>query len=441
MPTTKLQPTRQFEEQLYITSNSSKISKLSDSTIQEISWDGTHSITDLLHFLHKDPIAKACVDVKCLRAANTFGVYQHTKPEITDFMQSMFGNMKDTLKKSVAELAIAPALGFSVAEINFKLDKQGYLKLESIYPLSLDRVRFKGSKGYIEYVLYNDKHKSNVHIPYKKVIHVTNSAATTFNDPFGSSEAALAYPFWKAKIAVLADMIVSIKNLATGILVGRVDSSATVNATVTDAYGNPLLGRDNQPIRKNAAQVMYEKLANVENNSIIVTDKANEINAISVPDGSPSWNFALTELNKNIHRAFGVPVLIFEEGSGSIGVATLSVKQSTLLDANIEVVVNQIQDQIIEKVCKPIIINNFGKQKDYGKFTIDSSSDPGVEMAQLQNIFTAVSMGILSADDPVINNRIRGLLGLPLQTEKEIEDAKALKQIEQQSQMTEQSQI
>ena len=435
MPTTKLQPTRQFEEQLYITSNSSKISKLSDSTIQEISWDGTHSVTDLLHFLHKDPIAKACVDIKCLRAANTFGVYQHTNPKITDFMQDMFGNMKDTLKKSVAELAIAPALGFSVAEINFKLDKQGYLKLESIYPLSLDRVRFKGSKGYIEYVLYNDKHKSNIHIPYKKVIHVTNSAATTFNDPFGSSEAALAYPFWKAKIAVLADMIVSIKNLATGILVGRVDSATTVNATVTDAYGNPLLGRDNQPIRKNAAQVMYEKLANVENNSIIVTDKANEINAISVPDGSPSWNFALTELNKNIHRAFGVPVLIFEEGSGSIGVATLSVKQSTLLDANIEVVVNQIQDQIIEKVCKPIIINNFGKQKDYGKFTIDSSSDPGVEMAQLQNIFTAVSMGILSADDPVINNRIRGLLGLPLQTEQEIEDAKALKQIEQQSQM------
>lgn len=435
MSTTKLQPTRQFEEQLYITSNSSKISKLSDSTIQEISWDGTHSVTDLLHFLHKDPIAKACVDVKCLRAANTFGVYQHTKPEITDFMQDMFGNMKDTLKKSVSELAIAPALGFSVAEVNFKLDKQGYLKLESIYPLSLDRVRFKGSKGYIEYVLYNDKHKSNVHIPYKKVIHVTNSAATTFNDPFGSSEAAIAYPFWKAKIAVLADMIVSIKNLATGILVGRVDSSATVNATVTDAYGNPLLGRDNQPIRKNAAQVMYEKLANVENNSIVVTDKANDITAISIPDGSPSWNFALTELNKNIHRAFGVPILIFEEGSGSIGVATLSVKQSTLLDANIEVVVNQIQDQIIEKVCKPIIINNFGKQKDYGKFTIDSSSDPGVEMAQLQNIFTAVSMGILSADDPVINNRIRGLLGLPLQTEKEVEEAKALKQIEQQSQI------
>lgn len=432
---TKLQPTRQFEEQLYTTNHSSKISKLSDSTIQEISWDGTHSIPDLLHFIHKDPHAKACVDVKCLRAANTFGVYQHTKPEITDFLQDMFGNMRDTIKKAVSELSIAPALGFSVAEINFRMDKQGYLKLESIYPLSLDRVKFKGAKGYIEYVLYNDRHKSNIHIPYKKVIHVTNSAATIFNDPFGNAEAALAYPFWKAKIAVFADMIVSIKNLATGILFAQVDSAATINATVTDAYGNVLMGRDNQPLRKNAAQVMYEKLANVENNAIIVTDKANNVTALTVPDGSPSWNFALAELNKNIYRAFGVPQLIFEEGSGSIGVATLSVKQSTLLDANIEVVVNQIQDQIIEKICKPIIINNFGKQKDYGKFTIDSSSDPGVEMQQLQNIFTAVSMGILSADDPVINNRIRGILGLPLQTEQEIEEAKALKQIEQQSQM------
>lgn len=435
MKTTKLQPTRQFEEQLYTANHSSKISKLSDSTIQEISWPGKYTIEDLLNFIHNDPHAKSCVDVKCLRAANTFGVYQHTKPEITDFLQDMFGNMRDTLKKAVAELAIAPALGFSVAEINFRMDKQSYLKLESIYPLSLDRVKFKGAKGYIEYVLYNDRHKSNIHIPYKKIIHVTNSAATTFNDPFGNAEAGVAYKFWKAKIAVLADMIVSIKNLATGILVGRVDSAAMINATYTDGCGNTLLGRDNQPIKKNAAQVMYEKLANVENNSIIVTDKANEITAITVPDGSPSWNFALTELNKNIYRAFGVPQLIFEEGSGSIGIATLSVKQSTLLDANIEVIVNQIQDQIIEKVCKPIIINNFGKQKDYGKFTIDSSSDPGVEMQQLQNIFTAVSMGILSADDPVINNRIRGLLGLPLQTEQEIEEAKALKQLEQQSQM------
>lgn len=428
-------PTRQFEEQLYTTNLSSKISKLSDTTIQEICWEGEYPLERLIHFIHKDPSAKSCVDIKCLRAANTFGVYQHTKAEITDFMMEMFGNMRGTLKKSVAELAIAQALGFSVSEINFGMDNQGYLKLESIYPLNLDKVKFKGAKGFIEYVLYNDKNKSNIHIPYKKVIHVTNSAATTFNNPFGHAEAALAYPFWKTKIAILADMIVSIKNLATGILFAQVDSAATINATVTDPYGNPIMGRDNQPLRKNAAQVMYEKLANVENNAIIVTDKANNVTALNVPDGSQSWEISLNRCEKNIHRAFGIPQLIFEEGSGSIGIATLSVKQSTLLDANIEVVVNQIQDQIIEKVCKPIIINNFGKQKDYGKFTIDSSSDPGVEMQQLQNIFTAVSMGILSADDPVINNRIRGILGLPLQTEQEIEEAKALKQIEQQSQM------
>jgi len=430
------QPTRQFEEQLYTTNHSSKISKLSDSTIQEISWDGEYPIDKLIHFIHKDPSAKSCVDIKCLRAANTFGVYQHSKSEITNFMLEMFGNMRGTLKKSVAELAIAQALGFSVAEINLDYDNEGYLKLISLYPLSLERVKFKGAKGFIQYVTYNDKVKSNIHIPYKKVIHVTNSAATTFNDPFGHAEAAIAYPFWRAKLSVFADMIVSIKNLATGILFAQVDSAATINATVTDAYGNPILGRDNQPIKKNAAQVMYDKLANVENNSIIVTDKANNVTALNVPDGSQSWEVSLNRYEKNIHRAFGIPQLIFEEGSGSIGVATLSVKQSTLLDANIEVVVNQIQDQIIEKVCKPIIINNFGKQKDYGKFTIDSSSDPGVEMQQLQNIFTAVSMGILSGDDPVINNRIRGLLGLPLQTEQEIEEAKALKQIEQQSQMS-----
>jgi len=429
-----------FQESLYTTNHSSKISRLSQTTIQEINRIDEVPLGQYLKMLHSDPVVKACVDIKCLRASNTFGIYQHTKPEITEFMQSMFGNMRDTLKKNVGELAICSALGFSVAEINFKIDKM-YLVLESIYALDLEKVKFKGSKGNIEHVLYSDANKSDIHIPYKKVIHVTNSSSTTFNDPFGSAECKRAYKYHQAKIAILNDMILSGRNLATGILVGYVDSNITTHTTVTDAYGNPLIGNDGKPIRKNAAQALFEKLIALENHSVLVTDKNNQITPMSVPDGGQFWNNALQQLDKYIMRSFGVPTLVFEEGSGALGVATLSVKQSTLLDATVEVIVNQIQDQIIEKVCKPIIQWNFGKQKDYGKFTIDSSSDPGVEMQQLQNIYTAISMGIFSADDPVINNRIRGFLGLPLQTEKEIEEAKALKQIEQQAQMQQQPQM
>jgi len=423
-----------FQESLYTTNHSSKISRLSQNTVQEISRNDDVQLSEYLKMLHSDPVVKACVDIKCLRASNTFGIYQHTKPEITDFMQRMFANMRDTLKKNVGELAICSALGFSVAEINFKIDKT-YLVLESIYALNLERVHFKGSRGNIEHVLYSDGNSSNIHIPYKKVIHITNSSSTTFNDPFGSAECKRAYKYSKAKMAILSDMVLSGRNLATGILVGKVDSNVTTQTTVTDSYGNPLLGYNGQPIKKNATQALFEKLIALENHSVIVTDKANDIIPISVPDGSQFWTTALERLDKYIMRSFGVPTLVFEEGSGALGVATLSVKQSTLLDATVEVIVNQIQDQIIEKVCKPIILWNFGKQKDYGKFTIDSSSDPAVEMQQLQNIFTAISMGIFSADDPVVSNRIRGVLNLPIQTEKEIEEAKVLKQIEQQSQM------
>ena len=430
-----------FQETLYTTTHASKISRLSQSTVQEISRVDEVSLNEYLKMMHSDPVVKACVDIKCLRASNTFGVYQHTKPEITEFMQEMFANMRDTLKKNVGELAICSALGFSVAEVNFKTDNNGTLRLDSIYPLDLEKVRFRGAKGNIECVLYTDSANSNIKIPYIKVIHVTNSSSTTFNDPFGSAECKRAYKYSKAKMAILSDMILSGRNLATGILVGKVDSNKTVHTTVTDAYGNPLMGSNGQPIRKNANQVLFEKLIALENHSVIVTDRENEIQALTVPDGSQFWNNALQQLDKYIMRSFGVPTLVFEEGSGALGVATLSVKQSTLLDATIEVIVNQIQDQIIEKVCKPIILWNFGKQRDYGKFIIDSSSDPGIEMQQLQSIFTAISMGIFTPDDPIINNRIRGFLGLPLQTEKEIEEAKALKQIEQQSQMMQQPQM
>jgi len=426
-----------FQESLYTTNHSSKISRLSQNTVQEISRVDDVSLAEYLRMLHSDPVVKACVDIKCLRASNTFGIYQHTKPEITEFMQSMFANMKDTLKKNVGELAVCSALGFSVAEINFKIDKM-FLVLDSIYVLDLEKVKFKGCKGNIEHVLYHDGNNSNIHVPYKKVIHVTNSSSTTFNDPFGSAECKRAYKYSRAKLAILSDMILSGRNLATGILIGKVDSNVTTNTTVTDAYGNHLMGSDGKPIRKNAAQALFEKLVALENHSVLVTDKANDIYPISVPDGSQFWNNALQQLDKYIMRSFGIPTLVFEEGSGALGVATLSAKQSTLLDATVEVIVTQIQDQIIEKVCRPIILFNFGKQKDYGRFTIDSSSDPGIEMQQLQSIFTAISMGIFTPDDPIINNRIRGFLGLPLQTEKEIEEAKALKQLDQQSQMMQQ---
>lgn len=428
-----------FQESLYTTNHSSKISRLSQNTVQEISRDDDVSIGEYRKMIHSDPVVKACVNLICLRAANIFGIYQHTKPEITEFMQNMFANIRDTLKKNVGELAICAALGFSVAEVNFKIDKR-YLVLESIYALDLEKVRFKGAKGNIEYVLYTDGTNSNIHIPYKKVIHVVNSSATTFNDPFGSADCKRAYKYSKARAAILSDMILSGRNLATGVLIGKVDSNVSTHTTVTDAYGNPLMGSDGKPIRKNAAQALFEKLIALENHSVLVTDKNNDIMPLNVPDGGQFWMNGITYLDKCIMRSFGLPALVFEEGSGALGVATLSAKQSTLVDATIEVIVNQIQDQIIEKVCKPIIQWNFGKQKDYGKFTIDSSSDPGVEMQQLQNIYTAISMGIFSADDPVISNRIRGFLGLPLQTEKEIEEAKALKQIEQQSQMMGQEQ-
>lgn len=429
-----------FQESLYTTNHSSKISRLSQNTVQEISRTDEVVLSEYLKMIHSDPVVKACVNLICLRAANIFGIYQHTKPEITEFMQDMFANIRDTLKKNVGELAICAALGFSVAEVNFKLDNKGVLRLESIYTLDLERVKFKGSKGNIEFVIYNDGARSDIHIPYIKVIHVVNSSATTFNDPFGSGDCKRAYKYSKARAAILSDMILSGRNLATGVLIGKVDSNVTTHTTVTDAYGNPLMGSDGKPIRKNAAQTLFEKLIALENHSVLVTDKNNDIFPINVPDGGQFWMNAISYLDKCIMRSFGLPALVFEEGSGALGVATLSAKQSTLVDATIEVIVNQIQDQIIEKVCKPIIQWNFGKQKDYGKFTIDSSSDPGIEMQQLQNIFTAISMGIFTADDPVISNRIRGFLGLPLQTEKEIEEAKALKQIEQQSQMMSQEQ-
>lgn len=415
-----------------------KINRLSSETLIEIHrTEDENRLSEYIEFLNKDPIAKSCSELKALRATVIFGSYQHDNPIIQDFVNSNFENMNQSMSSVIGQLASAMALGFSTAEVSLRPFNRQWI-LDRINILDPSKVSFKGRNGYIQVVIYQSQNRSKIEIPYKKCIHIVNGYTSNFNDPYGSAECKRAYPYFKIKKSILSDMVVAAKTLATGIIVGKTDPSVSSSySEIKDSYGNVIMGANGQPLRMTQDERLFRQLLNLENNSVLVIDKNADVQALKIPDGNGFWQSILPLLDKYITRAFGVPSLVFEEGSGSFGMAGLSQRHHHILDSTVHSVVLQIQEEILEKVCKPLILLNYGKQENYGKFHLEYNREPNSEMTLLQNIYTAISMQIFEPTDPVIQNKIRDLLGLPpmdnKQTLPSTEIEKVLQQLQKES--------
>lgn len=406
---------------------SSRISALTSKVINELCHKDKYTIQEMMNLLETDPVAKICVEMKAQRATVSMGEYSHKNKEIQEFIRSNISNMEGTLNDVVGRMCSSMPLGFAVGEIVFKNKALPFAKtkfswvLDRINVLDPRHISFRGTEGSVTEIRYSDGSKE-VMIPYDKVIHIVNGLTTSFNEGllYGSPEMKRAYPFIRLKQLIFAEMGVSAKTLATGILVGKTDSERRVTMygrdrkPITDAGGNA--------VTVSAVESLAHQLSGLENNSQIVTDKLNDIMALQVPAGEQFWNLALTLVNAQIMRAFGVPELAFSEGSASFtsGMATLSQKQITLLDSSIEAVVTRLKDVLIEKVIRPLIIWNFGAQKDYGEFSVETVNDPQSDSLIIGNLISAISMQILSASDPDVINALRERLHLPLVSREQI---------------------
>ncbi len=385
----------------------SEIARLSDVTLTEIGNLEGKDLGEYILYCTKEPIARQCINLKAMRAAVTFGVYEHDNKEIQDFVHQMFANLDGGIERIISQLASAMPFGFSAAEIVWQYDNniRKWIIKKFIF-LDPRRIQFKGGKGRIEYAIYRDRTRK--YLPYFKIIHAVNGAAFDFNDPFGVPEAKAALPYIKFKNAVLSDMLIAGKNLATGILVGKVNSTKSVN--VYDQEGKPRGTGE----KMTAAQAMSKQFENLENNSYLVTDVENDVTALQVGDGSQFWQYSLNLVDQYIKASFSVPQMMFSGNSQTMGPggATLSNQQMSIMDATIGSIVKQLQEQMIEKALAPVIKLNFGAQKNYGQFVRGKTEDPNVELNKLGQLISAVSMGILSADDMEVQNKIRHMLGL-----------------------------
>jgi hypothetical protein len=170
-----------------------------------------------------------------------------------------------------------------------------------------------------------------------------------------------------------------------------------------------------------AIENLAKELSLLENNSKIITDKTNEIMAMNIPAGEQFWNFAKMLVDEQIMRSFLVPQMVWSEGSGALGVGSLSNTQLSVMDSSIEAVVRRIQDKIIQNIVKPLIIWNFGAQENYGEFKFSPKPDAQSEMLITQNLMSALSSGLISgASDLEAINELRKRLSLSVLTQDDL---------------------
>lgn len=404
-----------------------KIQSLANSAITEIYSEFSRDIPKFIRYLKKENVTKTCCELKALRASSLLGEYIHPNPEIQQFVRNNLE--KINLTQVIGQLSSSMPLGFAVAEIEFGLEHNNKKKqtiIKSIDVLDHTRVGFRGNKGNINQVTYNDITKK--YIPYDKVIHITNGIVTDFDEAFGTPEMYAALPYIISKLSILEQMVKAGENNATGIWIGKTQDKSI---SLYDRNGKPIEGQ------KRSVQYLSEQLATLKNNSYLALDTAYEVQPTQIGDGSQFWIPVLTYLDKSIRLCFSVPDLVYSEGSNALSkTATLAGKHISIMDTNIKYMVDKIKYELINKAIKCIVWANFGFQSNWGDFKVDRTLDESQEQTQVQNLMSSISYGILDATDPEVQNAIRKSLGLSTKSKDEIINAQQEKaQLQSQLQM------
>jgi len=98
---------------------------------------------------------------------------------------------------------------------------------------------------------------------------------------------------------------------------------------------------------------------------------------------------------------------------------TLGKQHKTVLDSQIENLVQQLQDQLIEKIVKPLLVMNFGITEDFGEFEFDRNLDPEVANIRIQSLISAMSAQVIPTTNLNVINALLSLLDIPTLTESD----------------------
>ena len=397
-----------------------KIARLTGESIEEIARPrDKYTIAEYKAMVESSAHAKACIELKALRARATIGDYVHSDKECQAMVRENLENMTGSINDVVHQLSSALPYGFAVAEVvwtNRAPGRRFQYALDTINVLDPEQVKFAGKKGKITHIIYNDKRRGRQWLEYSKCLHI--STGINFSEPYGSPEARRAMPFFRALQLLFSEMTVAGKNNASGMMLAQADSNERVS--VLGADGKPYRNTDGTVKTMTGPEALIWQMKGLESSGIVATDIKNRVTPLIIPSGEGFWLNAINLLQKAIYLSFLVPSLIWDEGSSGLGNSGISGGHLSTLDANISACVNQLQDQLVEKIARNIITWNIGWKSGFGKFETQPHSDPAQQATRAMNLMSAISSQVIPSTDLSAVNRLREDLGVSPITQDEM---------------------
>lgn len=430
---------------------STDIAALSTVTISEIAYpksDKRPPIKELDDMQERDPVVQQCIQLKALRAVQSFGNYSHPKKEIESYINSNLLTLNKSFKRTLFKMISCVILhGFCMAEYTLSNKARGYLgqtrlvRLNVLNPARI--VSLKGKNGVIDAIEYDNGNGKNVLIPYKKCIHIINNCGATFDDKeiWGIGDGLAALNYYKLKRVVLTQLALATKNNSTGIVHAKVPN--TGRTVLVDTKMNPLKDAQGKPIEVTKQLALNYQLQDLYKKDYIVTDVDVDINRIQIQNDERFWEYVLNYIDRAIQRAFSIPTGIFDSGTGGVQNVGLSQNYKSVFDSTIYALTTLMKEELINKIIKKLLFHNFPfdwYRNNYGDFVFDAEEDQNTVNSRLSTISSLIASGILDANDVEIISLIKKNLGLPALDEtdkfaKEKKDAETKAQEEMQAQL------
>lgn len=409
---------------------STEIGSLSTTTLTDLAYpsaDKRPPIKELSEMLRRDPVVSQCVSLKALRAVQSFGNYTHSKKEIESFVNSNLNGLERSFKRTLFKIITSVILyGFSIAEFTFTSKARGFqgqwrlARLNVLDPAKI--VRIIGRNGKACQIEYDNGHGKLIKIPYEKCIHVTNNSGANFDEDemWGVGDGIAALNYYKLKRVVLTQLALATKNNSTGIIHVKVPN--TGRTILVDNKLSPIKGANGKPIETTKQIALNYQLNDLYKKDYIVTDTDVDISRIQIQNNENFWEYVLNYIDKSIQRSFGVPVGIFDSGTGGVQNVGLSQNFKAVFDSTIYALTELLKEELIAKPIKLLLHYNFPLdwfKNNFGEFQFEAEEDPSVINNRLSTISSLMASGLLNQDDPEILTLIKKNLGLPALDELE----------------------
>jgi hypothetical protein len=397
-----------------------EVSRLVYDMISEISEITEDSISLRLSLLKENPILGTVLSVKTLLALKSLGEYTNPDKDIEAFIRENFRNMNGSFQWSFAEMYAAEALGYSFVERSVR-SRGGQWVLESLRAVDPRHYKFigqGGKKGRVTGIRYKLPGTYGVDIPIEKGCHIVNSRELCYGDPYGVPNLARAMSATRAWKILMGQMLTAGQRQATGIIVGYAPSNQAVPLLKSD--GTPMTDDAGDIVTIPAPDALGNQLINLENGSIISTDTQNKIEMLSQQtDGAFFFQaIALCERLMMLGMLFPNTLLSTVDSTGGIssGDSNLNSGHMEIMRLLTESANRQIEEEIINKVVRPLVDWNFGMQLNYGKFQ-ESEHDKESRLELLDILVRSINAQLISSEDQDAIDRARELAGLPSTSE------------------------